>query len=330
MPPSVLGLDIGGANLKAAHVDGFAVSRPFALWRRPAGLPAALGELLQAAPRHDAIAVTMTGELCDCFATKREGVAAILDAVQQAAGRKPVRVWTTDGEFVTPDAARADWLKTAAANWLATATWAGRFVPQGAALLIDIGSTTADLVPIWDGRPMPFGLIDPDRLRTGELVYTGARRTPVCALMNGEGAAELFATTLDVYLMLERIPENDQDGDSADGRPATWAHAHARLARMLGGDAVITAEAETLDLARRIAARQAHMINQAARMVAARLPERPAVLLTAGSGEFLADAVTDPPHGWSDIRPLSLSLRLSPAVSHAAAAYAVAVLGAQE
>src|SRR5947208_2344005 len=87
------------------------------------------------------------------------------------------------GSSSAPDVARRQWLRTAAANWLATAVWAGRFAPEGAALLIDAGSTTTDIVPLWNGRPMPLGLTDPDRLRTGELVYTGARRTPVCALL---------------------------------------------------------------------------------------------------------------------------------------------------
>lgn len=326
MRSSVIGLDIGGANLKWASPDGIAGSRPFALWRQPDGLAAALGELLRDAPAHERIAVTMTGELCDCFTTKREGVAHILDAVEEVANGKPLHVWTTDGTFLDGRRARHAWLQVAAANWLATATWAGRFAPQGAALLLDAGSTTTDLVPLWEGRPMPFGLTDPDRLKTGELVYTGARRTPVCALLNGEGAAELFATMLDVHLLLGHRSEDANDLDTADGRPATRPFAHARMARMLGGDGELIPTADTLDLAQRAAARQAEIINAAARMVAARLPERPAVLLTAGSGEFLASAVTDPPHGWPDICPFSLARELGPAVSAAACAYAVAVL----
>jgi probable H4MPT-linked C1 transfer pathway protein len=328
MPSSVLGLDIGGANLKIAHARGLARSSPFALWKQPERLAAVLAALRRDTPPHDLIAVTMTGELCDCFATKREGVNFILDAVEESAGRTPVVVWTTKSEFTDPKTARREWLFVAAANWLATATWAGSFVAEGPALFIDAGSTTTDLVPLWHGRPMPLGVTDPDRLTTGELVYKGARRTPVCALLNGEGMAELFATTLDVYLMLGRVPEAPDDRDTADGRPATKEHAHARLARILGGDPEITPREATLDLARRVALHQADMLRAAARMVAARLPKRPEVLVTAGSGEFLADAVTDPELGWPDIRPLSLGEKLGPAVSHAAAAFAVAVLAA--
>ncbi len=166
MAVSVLGLDIGGANLKAAHADGFAMQRPFALWKSPQRLSNELKSLVAECPRFDRLAVTMTGELCDCFETKREGVEAILDAVVAVANEKPVRVWTTEATFVDPEVARVEWLKVAAANWLATATYAGRFAPNAGTLLVDCGSTTTDIVPLWEGKPNPFGVTDTDRLRT--------------------------------------------------------------------------------------------------------------------------------------------------------------------
>jgi (4-(4-[2-(gamma-L-glutamylamino)ethyl]phenoxymethyl)furan-2-yl)methanamine synthase len=329
MPVSVLGLDIGGANLKAAHADGFATQRPFALWKHPERLIDQLSALVAQAPPFDRLAVTMTGELCDCYETKRQGVNAILDAVASVAGEKPVRVWSAEGTFVDPATAREEWLSVAAANWLASAAYAGRFVPDGSALFVDCGSTTTDVVPLWNGRPNPFGLTDVDRLRTRELVYTGARRTPVCALLGADGMAELFATTLDVYLILGRIAEDAADCDTPDGRPATKPLAHARLARMIGGDADMTSEADTRHLAELIAARQAELIRAACRDVASRIPDRPAVIVTAGSGEFLADAIVDSEHGWRDVTTLSLTRRLGPEISRAAAAFAVAVLATE-
>src|SRR5262249_3412029 len=80
--PSVFGLDIGGANLRAAHGSGAAGTQPFALWRDPAGLAPSLRRRTETLPAGDIWAVTMTGELCDCFETKRQGVAFILDAVE--------------------------------------------------------------------------------------------------------------------------------------------------------------------------------------------------------------------------------------------------------
>src|SRR5262245_19652106 len=100
MRKSVLGLDIGGANLKAAHSDGFAKQKPFALWKQPDRLPEELQSIIALAPKFDHLAVTMTGELCDCYATKREGVKEILNAVEAAAAGRLIRVWTTEGAFV--------------------------------------------------------------------------------------------------------------------------------------------------------------------------------------------------------------------------------------
>ena len=114
MPPTVLGLDIGGANLKAATADKRAVSVPFPLWKQPDKLPAALAELVAKFPDAEELAVTMTGELCDCFASRREGVLAILAAVEAAAKGRTVRVWTTEGRFVDLGSAAGVPLRVAA------------------------------------------------------------------------------------------------------------------------------------------------------------------------------------------------------------------------
>jgi probable H4MPT-linked C1 transfer pathway protein len=320
----VLGLDIGGANVKAAHSGGQARSVPFALWRRPTELPALLGTIIGSMPGADALAVTMTGELCDAFATRRDGVNAILDAVERAA-RVPVRVWRSDGRFADAAAARASPWQTASANWLALATFAGRFAPSGTALVIDAGSTTTDIIPLNAGRPCPVGLTDPERLGSGELVYTGVRRTPLCALLP-DCAAELFATTLDVYLMLGDLPEDEHDCDTADGRPATCAFAHARLARTLLEDAESCPRANTHEVAALAHERQLQRITVAIKRVIGRLPAPPATLVLAGSGEFLARRAAD---HLNAAKIISLSKELGPDRSTAACAYAVAVLAGE-
>src|SRR5437588_5277586 len=290
---SVLGLDIGGANLKAAHSSGVARLQPFELWKCPAELPQALGKLLQAMPDFDLLAVTMTGELCDCFKRRRQGVCTILDAVDSVAKARPVSVWLNYGRFVELAAARAVPLRAAAANWLALACFAGRFAPQGPALIIDVGSTTTDIVPLLDGKPMPRGLTDRKRMHLGELVYTGVRRTPLCALLGSAVAAELFATTLDAYLLLGQISQDEADVRTADGRPATIPHARTRLARMLCADGASCPARALHRLAHAVSARQRQLLINALGRVAGRLPSRPSTILVAGSGEFLAHKVLD-------------------------------------
>src|SRR5262249_8280371 len=151
-----------------AHSDGSARLVPFALWKAPERLANELERLIASMPAPDTLAVTMTGELCDCYESKQQGVHAILDAVESAALSVQVRVWRNDGCFVDLTTARQTPLQVAAANWLALATLAGRFAPEGPALLLDIGSTTTDIVPLLNGKPIPRGRTDPERLRCHE------------------------------------------------------------------------------------------------------------------------------------------------------------------
>jgi probable H4MPT-linked C1 transfer pathway protein len=326
----VLGLDVGGATLKLAHwPERVAVNRPFALWKDPAGLAAVLAEALRdpSLPPFDLVAVTMTGELCDCFETKREGVRAILDAVEAAAGAVPVRVWLTGGLLVDPAEARREPLPAAASNWLALATFAGRaYAPTGPALLLDVGSTTTDVVPLLDGLPVPRGRTDPERLACGELVYTGVGRTPLCALLGAGHAAELFATTLDVYLTLGRVAERPDDHGTADGRPATRQWARDRLARMRCADRDTCTEDETRALAERAEAAQRELVLDGVRRVTAGRPGPVRTVVVSGSGEFLARAVAAAACPGALVR--SLAQELGPGLSQAACAYALAVLAA--
>jgi probable H4MPT-linked C1 transfer pathway protein len=291
----VLGLDIGGANLKCAHTAGQACSRRFSLWKAPDKLAGELRHLLAGAPRSDRLAVTMTGELCDCFESKREGVHHILDAVEAVAGSLPVDVWTTDAAFVTCAEARHRPLAVASANWLALATLAGRLVPTGPGLLIDVGTTTTDVIPLRDGRPVPQGHNDVERLKCGELVYLGWRRTPLCALLGTSRTAELFATTLDAYLVLGNAPEAAGDCETADGKPATHTAANRRLARMLGGDLETVSADECRELAREVHFKVVGRIALAVEDVVKRLGGQPRAVVAAGSGEFLVPAVLRSP-----------------------------------
>jgi probable H4MPT-linked C1 transfer pathway protein len=329
VPRPVLGLDVGGANLKAAHSSGAARSQRFPLWKSPAALPDALRELLRGWPAYDLLAVTMTGELCDCFATKREGVRAILDAVCAVAGPTPIRVWLTDGRLVDLDTARAEPLRAAASNWLALATFAGRFASRGPALLIDVGSTTTDIVPLLDGRPGPRGRTDTERLRCGELAYTGVTRTPLCAVLGGYAAAEFFATTRDAYLMLGRLPEDPSDCDTADGRPATRACAEARVARMICADLETSTADERRKVAERVLLRQVLQVGGCIESVAKSLPRLPETIILAGAGEFLAQTALTEQKAVQPCPVFSFGRELGAEVSKAACAYALAVIASE-
>ena len=337
-PIVALGLDIGGANLKAATSNGAACSEPFEVWRAPGELPDRVHELIARFPAADVLAVTMTAELADCFATKAEGVAAILAAVQQAAGRTPIGVWQTNGEFASPgDACRRHGV-VAAANWHALATWAGRLAPMGKSVLIDVGSTTTDIIPLRNGRPVTQGLTDLDRLLNQELIYTGLRRTPLCAVAETVAvrgrpcrvAAELFATMLDAYLLLGLIREDPADRQTADGRPATIACAHDRLVRMICCDRDEIDLGEARSIARCFGDAQQDVLSSAIEAVVGRDRDELETVIVAGSGEMLAGKIVAEHPAVRRSRKIRLAESLSLAVAESACAYAVAVLATEE
>jgi len=335
MSENVIGLDIGGANLKAANANGSACLWPFELWKHPETLADMLRELCDAFPDPiDRFAVTMTGELCDCFFTKRQGVTHILNAVETVADGRRVDVWTTDGVFVDLVAAHASPKKVAASNWHALATFVAQHIAANA-ILIDVGSTTTDVIPIENRTVTATGRTDEERLVSKELVYTGVSRTPICAIMGRDVMAELFATSLDAYLVLADAEEDATDTGTADGRPATRVFARARLARMLGGDIETIDEERTRLLAVSVAVRQRAMIVEALHTVFRRMTQQPDSVIISGSGEFLAQAA------WVDfsaerdrettdgVELISLGERLGPELSQTACAYALAVLGGE-
>ena len=324
-----LGLDIGGANIKAASSDGQALSRNFALWKQPELLQDELTDILSTIPANN-VAITMTGELADCFANKKQGVEFIcrtLQSVSEPAILKPadchesatfidlstcsygitsrsvsnsvVRVvfYQTNGEFVSTEKAIADWHLTAASNWHALGKFAGRRIMNG--LLIDIGSTTTDLIPIVDGKPATIGTTDVTRLANGELLYTGLSRSPVCSLLrttevNGKPcpvAQEVFATTLDAYLVLRVIAENKMNGSTADGQPATIEHARQRLARMVCADAEELNDDNILAMAEAVAATQRKLIGQGISTLIERQPLCANHFVVTGEGKHLAESI---------------------------------------
>ncbi|HVC96899.1 MAG TPA: hydantoinase/oxoprolinase family protein [Pirellulales bacterium] len=332
MTNDLLAFDIGGANLKLADGRGFAASIFFPLWQRPSELADILAALVATAPAAERFAVTMTGELADCFATKAEGVSHILAAVAKVAAPREVRVYLTDGSLVTPADAIERPLMAAASNWHVLACFSGRYAPRGAAILLDIGSTTCDLVPLENGRPVARGRTDPERLMSGELVYTGVVRSPVCAVaasLPWHGAQvpiahELFATTWDAYLTLGELPEEPECTQTADGRPATKAAARDRLARMICADREMFDDDDALAAAAAVARAQLAKIAVAAQAVVRRMTSPPAAVVACGQGEFLAPRLLEKLKLGATL--VSLGKELGTELSRVATAHALAVI----
>jgi len=297
--PAILGWDIGGVNTKASRLAAgktSSFSMPFEMQQDPAGLAPLLREAAgrlgsDGADHH---AITMTAELSQAFRTKREGVEFVLSALQSSFAEDRLHVYTTAGNFVTPRLARARPLEVAASNWTATANWVARLVPD--CILLDIGTTTTDLIPVRRGVAAAQGRTDPERLQSGELVYTGVLRTPLEAIVSevplgGKSvgvSAEGFALTGDVYLWQGRLDPCDYSCRTPDGRPATREYAAERLARVVCADREMLGESSIADIAEAVARAQLGRIVGALGGIRSRYPEIDSAVVT-GLGEFLAE-----------------------------------------
>ena len=298
------GWDIGGVHLKLSRLrcQGDTASiltriDPFEIWREPAGLAPRMRALLgeAAADPGAAHAVTMTAELSDVFPTRAEGVRSILRSCMEALPAGP-RVLDRRGDLIDFGGAMERPIDVAAANWAATARLVGRAARDG--LLIDVGSTTTDIIPVRGGVPCPAGLADTERLLSGELVYNGILRTPPASLsdvvpLGGtvcRVAPEHFTNMGDVYLILGSITAGEYTCPTPDGRGRTRRDAMARLARLVCADLHEIGPAAVEAMAGFLRDRQIDRLVQAIDQVLSR-PECEGITtaVSAGAGAFLAE-----------------------------------------
>jgi (4-(4-[2-(gamma-L-glutamylamino)ethyl]phenoxymethyl)furan-2-yl)methanamine synthase len=297
----IIGLDVGGANTKAAVVDGDRpariVSEPYEVWREPEAMAEVIGSVVARLDRGGApVALTTTAELVDVFASKREGVLHVLDAAERALPGRRLRVMTTAGELIGIEAARAAPLECAAANWMATALLVARAVPD--AILVDCGGTTTDVIPIAGGSVVAEGRTDLERLLAGELVYTGALRTNIAAVLSHvpvEGrpcpvSSELFAITADAHLLRGNLTPEQCTCTFPDGRGAAPAEVRSRLARVVCADPKQLADGDLEAIAAAVEEAQVAAIASALGRVVSAFTAEPPPVHAVGVGAFLAHA----------------------------------------
>jgi probable H4MPT-linked C1 transfer pathway protein len=298
---TVIGWDIGGVNTKAARVEGgvalAARNEPFEIQRAPTTLAARLEAIATSlgVEKSDAHAITMTAELSQFFRTKREGVAYVLDAVEHAFPDARILVYTVDGRFLELASARDATLVVAASNWAATAALVATLVAD--AILVDVGTTTTDIIPIVAGRVVSIGRTDPGRLLSGELLYLGAVRTPVEAIVHRvplhDGlagvSAESFALSGDIHVWRGDLRPDDYTAPTPDARPATRDFAAERIARIVCADRELLDDAEIDRIAAFVADAMIARIAASIGRVRERHPHL-ATAVIAGHGAFLARA----------------------------------------
>jgi hypothetical protein len=224
----------------------------------------------------------MSGELADCFSHKMEGISFIVDAVKKAFPH--ARFYGTDDRFHTKAVPQL-----AAANWLASAAYLKEKYPD--AVLLDIGSTTADIIPLCRFADLK-GLTDLKRLQKGYLVYTGMLRGNITALLQSvvlDGittpvSSEYFAISADAHLALGHITVADYRCDTPDRKEKNLDASLKRLARVVCADLDEIGEQGALQIAGQFWERQRELICGQVRRIAKEY----------GSGEIIVAGIGAP------------------------------------
>lgn len=294
----ILGLDVGGAHVKTALLIARGKSAPrfpkrktypFEIWKTPGRLTHLL-RMIRGAEKPSAVALAMTGELSDVFTSRAGGVRHIVKCAVNAMAPLPVRVVDVEGELIGPGAAIRRHERVASANWSATAKWVSKHLER--CLVVDIGSTTTDILPVKNGAPAVKGKTDLRRLLAGELLYTGCLRTPVSAVsptleirgVSVRACPEYFAVMGDAHLYLGEIRACDYTIHTPDNGPKTKRGAALRLARAVLSSPEELGEAGVRSIARRIVEAQVDAIANAMRraLEAENLDDAPVVLIGPG------------------------------------------------
>jgi len=313
----ILGLDIGGANTKAALIQfekdkitkAFSYIEYFPFWEKtlnqiPQMFKSLTSNLIQKnniqLSEIDYIAITITAELSDAFQTKQEGIITILNALETAFEKEKMFFINNEGEYIGIDQARKEFLKIAAANWVSTALFLGKFLPN--CILIDAGSTTIDLIPIFNSIPVSKGKDDTSRLINHELIYTGGLRATIPSITHFVPykekmvriSFEKFALISDVHRILDNISEKEYINDTADNRSVSIEDCYSRLARIICKDIESISKEELDDIAKFIYNKQLEIVSTEIQLflneLIDRIPEymeNPLFIITGLSAEFL-------------------------------------------
>lgn len=336
----VIGWDVGGVHLKAARaengriVDAVQIASPLRAGLDP--LDKAFAEAKARMGLTQRHVVTMTGELADTFSSHSEGVERLTMLVARELADAPVSLYAGPAGFVSPNNVRDHIGQIASANWHASASLVGR--SQDAALFVDMGSTTTDLVPVIGGSVAARGYTDGQRLAAGELVYIGLLRSFLMAVADRAPFAghwtplinENFANMADVHRIFGALAEGIDLLATADGRDKTADSSRARLARIVGRDASDADNAAWTALARWFAEAQIRSIADAAMLVLSRdsFPANAPVVGAGIGNSVLREVARRLERNYIDFDTM---LDVAPvarvAASHCAPAAALAILG---
>lgn len=184
-------------------------------------------------------------------------------------------------------------------NFFPSAYLAAKWAGEG--LLIDMGTSSTDIITVYDHQPLTLALDRPDynRLATGELSFSGILYTPLEYLVQEipfRSSMALVcpgvANTGDVYAMLDMITAEKLQTDYR----TSWGYdnAHQRIARFVCYDDLLVDKQEAKSLANYVFQKQIeHTIDNALKVVRTGnvLPDDYPIIALGAGGKWVTKAV---------------------------------------
>jgi len=235
----IIGWDIGGAHIKAAKIDfkkktskTEQIYSP--IWKNVNNLKKSIKLIKKKLGKTNYHAITMTAELSDIFPDRKHGVKHVINLSSKILGEKNIFFYSKKN-FLKKKSAIKKTFELSSMNWHATASFISNFFPN--CILVDIGSTTTDIIPIKNKEIISKGTSDYQRLKSNELIYLGVLRTPIQVVEKKKNLInENFANLSDVYRVLNKIPSTVDLLPTLDNKTKNKHDSARRIARIFGKD----------------------------------------------------------------------------------------------
>ncbi len=266
-----IGWDIGGAHTKYTISSNNSVKSvsyivPLQLWKSLDPLKELINDI------HDKYNMsytiingfTMSGEMCDIFTNREEGVKKILSLFNRSLSKNYIY---TSKYGIIPIKKYINYEYIASMNWHIIAYYLKDFYKN--IIAIDTGSTTTDIMLIKNNKCINQRVDDHSGLKSTELMYTGILRTPIFSVVKYISfnrqkyylIPEYYATMADIYRVLGVIEPKEDYSATADGRSKSQLNTFIRISRSLGFDYTSKYKKLILGLARKIMSEHLHQIS---------------------------------------------------------------------
>ena len=257
-----IGWDIGGAHTKYTILKSNSMLltskiNSLHLWKSLTPLQSIIKNIyFKYGDRYKIVnAISMSGEMCDIFDTRKQGVEKILSLFNCKLFDNYIY---TSTHGVIPIQKYGNYQSVASMNWHIIANYLKSFYKN--IIAIDLGSTTTDFILIKNSKCINKRIDDYTGLSSSELLYTGALRTPVFSVLKNikyknqsyNLIPEFYATMGDIYRLLGIISIKDDYSDTADGRSKSKKNSLVRISRSLGIDYTVNHSQLIMSISKKI------------------------------------------------------------------------------